>query len=559
MTQLHSEQIQIFTDMEPEPSGLPLGNILVIDDTSSSRQLLLTILTDQEYDVRAAADGPTALMMAQAEPPDLILLDIQMPGMDGYELCRQLKCTATTCDIPIIFISALDTVIDKVKGFELGAVDYIAKPFQAEEVMARVNSQLKLYQLKKELEQRNRQLQHQIQERRQAENLLQQRVVELSALHSVAHTMAAMTNLPEALNHAAKIITHLFDSELTFISVPLEENAELRTLAGYRRSIDSFTDVAPAAFRLEDTPATRQALESGQSQILTDLQTHALAPMVRMFIEKVDLQAVMIVPLRMQGVVTGTFLVGSTQAGRTFNRHDIILAETIAGDIAAAVTTAQLAEQARAAAVDAERQRLARELHDSVTQSLYSLTLLTSGWGTMATQGQLSQQQVVDSLRQLGEIGQQGLKEMRLLIHQLRPPVLAEAGLVGAVQQRLDAVEQRVNVETRLYTKGVVDTLPPAVEEQLFHMTLEALNNTLRHAKAETVTVNILADNDCLTLSVQDDGVGFDTDEPSMGLGLASLRERAEAIDGALSITSAPGQGTTVEITVTLEADEKTR
>jgi signal transduction histidine kinase len=97
------------------------------------------------------------------------------------------------------------------------------------------------------------------------------------------------------------------------------------------------------------------------------------------------------------------------------------------------VKTAQLSEQAQLAAVDAERQRLARELHDSVTQSLYSLTLLTNSWGTMAKQGRLSQQQVIDSFQQLGEIGQQGLKEMRLLIHQLRPPILEEVGLVGAL------------------------------------------------------------------------------------------------------------------------------
>ena len=219
--------------------------------------------------------------------------------------------------------------------------------------------------------------------------------------------------------------------------------------------------------------------------------------------------------------------------------------------------TAQLSEQAQLAAVDAERQRLARELHDSVTQSLYSLTLLTNGWGTMAKQGRLSQQQVIDSFQQLGEIGQQGLKEMRLLIHQLRPPILEEVGLVGALQQRLDAVEQRGNMETHLYTRGEIDELPLVVEEQLFHIAVEALNNTLRHARATEVTIKIQAENGHVTLLIQDNGIGFDLAADSTGLGLSTMQERAEAMGGELSIQSDFQAGTTVEIAVALKPDEK--
>jgi len=145
------------------------GDILVVDDTLPNLRALSAMLTEQGYKVRGARDGPTALMIAEGKPPDLILLDIRMPGMDGYQVCRQLKGQAETRDIPVIFISALDEVTDKVKGFEAGGVDYITKPFQLEEVSARVQAHLSLRDLQRQLEVRNAQLQSEVAERKRAE------------------------------------------------------------------------------------------------------------------------------------------------------------------------------------------------------------------------------------------------------------------------------------------------------------------------------------------------------------------------------------------------------
>lgn len=129
------------------------GNILIVDDTSANLRLLSNMLTEQGYKVRAVVNGPMALTTTRAVPPDLILLDINMPGMNGYEVCQQLKADEQTREIPIIFISALDEVQDKVKAFTVGGVDYITKPFQFEEVLARVETHLSLCRLRKELEQ----------------------------------------------------------------------------------------------------------------------------------------------------------------------------------------------------------------------------------------------------------------------------------------------------------------------------------------------------------------------------------------------------------------------
>jgi signal transduction histidine kinase len=456
----------------------------------------------------------------------------------------------------------IDTVLMAQYGFValivIMSLRLSGQVVKAEKEVYRLNIELENRVLARtaELSEANQQLRQEMVEREQAEAASQQYVEELSTLHSIAKTMAAITNLPKALNAVAETVTYLFDAELTLITVSTVENGELRTLAGYLHNTSLSVEAVPT-FPINEIPATRQVLEEGTSLVLTDFQARPLGPAVRTYVEELALQTIMIVPLQVRGAIVGTLAVGASQAGRIFTTDEVALAETIAGDIAAAVKTAQLSEQAKLAAVDAERQRLARELHDSVTQSLYSLTLLTNGWGTMAAQGRLDQQQLVDAFRQLGDIGQQGLKEMRLLIYQLRPPVLEKVGLVGALQQRLDAVEQRMNVETHLYTQGAVDELPLTVAEQLFYTALEALNNALRHARATEVTIHLQAEDDCLKLSIRDNGVGFDPAAPSMGLGLTTMQERAEAVEGKMSITAAPQQGTMVEITVALEPDER--
>ncbi len=121
------------------------GDILIVDDTPANLMVLSKILSDHGFKVRPANNGQVALTIAKKALPDVILLDIQMPGLDGYETCRKLKEDFDTRDIPVIFISALDEVMDKVKAFDAGGIDYITKPFQILEVMSRVETQVRLH------------------------------------------------------------------------------------------------------------------------------------------------------------------------------------------------------------------------------------------------------------------------------------------------------------------------------------------------------------------------------------------------------------------------------
>jgi len=128
------------------------GNILIVDDNPDNLKVLLGLLSPAGYKVRPALSGEIALRAAEASPPDLILLDVQMPGLNGYKTCELLKQNEVTKDIPVIFISAMQDTEDKIAGFEAGAVDYIAKPFQSEEVIARVQTHIQLYQIQCHLE-----------------------------------------------------------------------------------------------------------------------------------------------------------------------------------------------------------------------------------------------------------------------------------------------------------------------------------------------------------------------------------------------------------------------
>ena len=156
--------------MSSEQSHVPKADILVIDDTPENLALLSQMLMEKGYKVRSVTKGSTALRGAKAAPPDLILLDVKMPEMNGYEVCQYLKADKRTQNIPVIFISALGDVFDKVKAFQAGGVDYITKPFQVEEVLARLDTHLTIRNLQIKLEEQNIQLSQEIAERTAAED-----------------------------------------------------------------------------------------------------------------------------------------------------------------------------------------------------------------------------------------------------------------------------------------------------------------------------------------------------------------------------------------------------
>ncbi len=269
-----------------------------------------------------------------------------------------------------------------------------------------------------------------------------------------------------------------------------------------------------------------------------------------------ELITLLAVPLHVSEGVIGTLNVVNKPGG--FSAEDVRIMSLFADQAAIAIENARLSQQVEHLAVMEERQRLARELHDSVTQALYSVTLYSEAAVRLLTAGNSSA--AVDYLRDLRDTAQQALREMRLLIFELRPPILEQEGLVAALQARLDAVESRAGLQTELRVVGE-EQLPYAVAEALYRIAQEALNNVLKHAHAQRVTVHLHCTDPLCWLEVCDDGKGFDptTMLEHDGWGLRGMQERAQRIGGELTIESVPNQGTTIRATVDQRTSRSTR
>ena len=191
--------------MNSDQTGIIQEDILIVDDTLENLRLLSTMLIKQGYNVRKAINGKMALTAVQTVVPDLILLDIMMPEMDGYEVCQRLKANQQTAKIPVIFLSALNEVFDKVKAFEVGAVDYISKPFQFEEVLVRVQNQMALKSAQREILKLNTELEEKVKERTQQLEFANARLLKMAlydSLTGLPNRALFLERLEQALNRA---------------------------------------------------------------------------------------------------------------------------------------------------------------------------------------------------------------------------------------------------------------------------------------------------------------------------------------------------------------------
>jgi PAS domain S-box-containing protein len=392
-----------------------------------------------------------------------------------------------------------------------------------------------------------------ITEQVQAEQVLEQRVEtrarELATLlrisHEVASTLALEPLLGLILDQLKDVVDYAGASILGL------DGGGLKILA-YRGPVPE-AEALKFRFPLEQTGTNLAVIQAKEAVIVPD--AWADTPLARAFQGTLGdqvkttfgyIRSWLGVPLVAREQVIGMLAVEHTEAGAFSSRH-AELVRAFANQVAVAIENARLYEQAQGKAALEERHRLARELHDSVTQMLYSLTLFAEAGRQQAGKGDL--ERVERHLARIGETAQQALKEMRILVYELRPPVLEQEGLVGALRQRLEAVEQRAGVEARLVVDDLVELAGP-VEEGLYRIAQEALNNALKHAGATSVIVQIGTHNGRAVLEVTDNGRGFDPGRAGEqgGMGLMSMRERVEKLGGSLSIRSAPGQGTRVRV-----------
>jgi signal transduction histidine kinase len=476
--------------------------------------------------------------MARASLPDLILLDVMLPDLNGYEICGLLKADQRTRDIPVIFLSARGSVDAKVKAFTAGGVDYISKPLEEEEVFARVATHLNLRSAQNQLQARNRQLADEVEERQMTLALLR------ATIESTGEGIVVVDRNRRVIIHNQKL-------------------REMCCLPDGWSNNGVPIEVVPIPARLlkDQSCATKWA---------EDLYAHP---------EREDSSIVELKDDRIFELHSTPYRVGRVVAGRLWTVRDVTqrfsqerelrrhrdhLEELVDERTIELRKALESVEQQRerirglvarlTEVAEDERRRLARELHDQLGQGLSTI-----GINLNVVRKQIPDDdgvawlfRVDDSLTLLEEMGER----IANMMDDLRSPVLDDYGLVAAIRWYGAQFEKRMGIRVEVGGRELGRHLPEPVENALFRICQEALNNVGKHAHAKKVAISLEQLGDGRTrLVVADDGVGFDmkrsekTSERS-GWGLMIIAERAEAISGRSWIESAPGRGTRVIVEV---------
>jgi PAS domain S-box-containing protein len=389
------------------------------------------------------------------------------------------------------------------------------------------------------------------QTRQALEKRVAERTHELATLNEISAVVSRSLDLKEILNAALIKAMETMRMEVGAaysIQDGDDRDSDKSLLLVTQQGLSVEFSQRVGSLRVQRT-AIQAAEETGQPEVGS--VTQYPNPQIGQALEIEGVRQYIHVPLIAKGKLVGAVNLG-TRHEREITPEELSLLASIGQQIGVAVENGILYNQAEQSAAIAERQRLSRELHDSVTQSLYSVTMYAEAATRLLAVGNTTT--AAEHLRELRDTAQEALREMRLLIFELRPLALEKIGLVAALQARLDLVEARGGTKTEFQVEGVQhpDRVPRLVEEELYHIAQEALNNALKHSHGCHIRVHLRFSEVETLLEISDDGVGFAPGSAAStgGLGLASLKERTQKIGAVLNIDSAPGSGTQIGVVV---------
>jgi signal transduction histidine kinase len=427
---------------------------------------------------------------------------------------------------------------------ESGAVDFVLASdfgFLPLAIVMSIRLSNDVIRTEEELARYRRELEARVEQRT---SQLQRANEDLAALNRIVQTLASVTELPGALERVSETVANLFSAQHVYIVLPSAPEAGLQVMVGYQQGSGP-VGATPLPAPLTETAYFERVLSQAESLTLSDVQALPVAGPMRKFVARQGIQSAMLVPLVVRGSAIGLLAVATDDSGRVFTPDQVRLAETIAGDVAGAIENARLFDQAQAAAVSEERGRIARDLHDSVTQTLYSASLIAEA---LPRVWERNPAEVKGNLTALVRLIRGALAEMRTLLFELRPAAVKEASLSRLLHQQADVLTGRTQTPVEVTIQGQAD--PPAeVKVALYRIAQEALNNVTKHAGATQVTVALQNLPDRVLLTIQDDGRGFDPDSVAPErMGVRIMHERAKSIGAELVVESAPGQGTRVQV-----------
>lgn len=490
------------------------GNILAVDDTEASLKVLSDLLKGVGYSVRSALTGEMALRSAAHQPPDLVLLDIRMPDMDGFEVYRQLRSRPETRDVPVIFFSARTETDDKLRGFELGAIDYFTKPYRRDELLARIATHVNLRRSQLQVTAQNEELRRY---RTELENLVVLRTAELQASN---RQLSLVSYALDQVREAA----YLMDWKGRFFYV----NQEACRAHGY--SAEELCRMDLTAIDPDFSP-----------EMIDSVTAHILAEGSITFETR---------HRRRDGTI---YPVEITASAIRFEGRDLSL--SLARDISErkeaerrlreSYSQLQELSSRRESDREQERKRIAHELHDELGQHLTALHL---GLSTILYHMGKENTWLTERLEALTANAHETIQVVRNVAASLRPPVL-DMG----IEEALNSLAQQFRHTTGLTCNLTLPTpFRPLTEEALialYRIVQEALTNVARHAQATTVDIAIRQDICCCRMEIIDDGQGFSPAvKRGKSFGLLGMQERIEQLGGEFSISSAAtGKGVRLE------------
>lgn len=490
------------------------STILIVDDNPKNLQVVGSILKNEGFPIELALNGKDAIKWVEKKSFDLILLDVMMPEMDGFQVCNIIRSKFKDDDIPIVFLTALADRENILKGFETGGQDYISKPFDSQELLVRVKTQIELKQSKEKLRALNKNLDKKVNERTQA----------------LQETNKALTESEEKYRYALEAANDgIWDWNLDKDEVELsvafykmlgyENNAFPQT----REEIHKRTH--PEDLRERDQPKYIQDLKRKNEQFLKD--EYRLKTITGKYKW-----------LRVQGQVVERN--DKNEISRMIGTHTDITSEKRKNhDILEAVLKTE----------DRERSRISKDIHDGLQQ-----TLTVSMLNFQSAQKELGSLSpgAIEKFKTGWEYLQKGITESRVVAHSLMPKAIVDYGLVSACESLVELMNSTIEGTHFSFINNFGDTrlMDQQIEITLYRILQEGINNIIKYAKAAKVEIQLKSHDDVILLTIEDDGVGFDMNQVSKGLGLQSIQNRLEPVNGFFEITSKPTQGTSIIVEI---------
>src|SRR5919199_1813906 len=324
------------------PAG---GVILIVDDTPTNLEMLCDFLTASGFEVLVAVDGESAIEQAIYAQPNLILLDVLMPGIDGFETCRRLKANPSTQEIPVIFMTALGETGDKVRGFQVGAVDYVTKPIQPEEVLARITNHLTIQNLQNQLQTQNLQLQQEVKERQQAEELVRQQAQREQLLGEIAQRIRKSLNLEEILSTTVSEVRQFLQTDRVLIYQFCDNGSGavvVESVSSKELSLLN-TTINDSCFG----EAYIQLYQQGRIRVVEDIYTASLTPCHVDFLVNFQVRANLVVPILQSEQLWGLLIAHHCCEPRQWQQFEVDLLTSLSTPIAIAIQQGQLYQRLR--------------------------------------------------------------------------------------------------------------------------------------------------------------------------------------------------------------------